>query len=99
MVSGQPAPRKAFTEAAEDIRDFGQSTPRLKHAVQVIAMNVVESQEVLDAVRTMVGGTPSNRAASSRPGHTALRPDLQRSPLVEAQHDGPRWATPVEAPD
>jgi hypothetical protein len=92
----QAATRIAFAESAEGIHDLGQSTPRLKHSVQVIAMDIVESQKVLDAVGPMVGGTAADRATLPRPGNTTHGPDLQGPPLVEAQHHGSRRAVLVE---
>jgi hypothetical protein len=72
----KPPTRIAFAEAAEDIHDFGQPTAWLKYSVQIIAMNVVESQEVLDPVGTTVGCAPTNRAVLFRPGNATHRPDL-----------------------
>jgi hypothetical protein len=95
----QPAPRIALAEAPEGIHDLCQSAPRFKYAIEVIAMHIVEGEEVLDAVRATIGGTHPNRALLFRPGHPAHRADLQRSPLVEAQHHCSRRASPVKAPD
>ena len=49
------ASRVALEQASECIHDFGQTTQRLKYPVEVIAMNVVEGQEVFDAVRAVAG--------------------------------------------
>jgi hypothetical protein len=53
----QRAARKALTEAPECIAHLIYAAPRSEETIEVVAMDIIESQEVLDAMRTMVGGT------------------------------------------
>jgi hypothetical protein len=53
----QRAAWKTLTETPEGIAYLLYAAPRPEETVEVVAMDIIESQEVLDAMRTMVGGT------------------------------------------
>src|ERR1044071_6820969 len=62
-------------------------------------MDVIEGQEVLDSMRTMVGGAHAHRTTLSGPGHATHRPHLQGPPLIKADYDASRRAAAVELSD
>jgi hypothetical protein len=62
-------------------------------------VDVVEAEEVLDALGSVVGGSHAMRPAAWRPRHPADGPHFERSPLVEADDRRARGARPVERTD
>ena len=88
----QALPRVAFTQLAERLADFGDATARAKNAVQVIAVDVVEGEEMFDPVGTLVGSSHAYRTALPGPRYAAAGADFQWSPLVEADHSSARRA-------
>ena len=62
-------------------------------------MDVVESEEMLDSVGAMVGGSHANGPATLRPRHAAHRTHFQGPPLVEADYRSTRRAGAVESAD
>jgi hypothetical protein len=89
----------AASQPAEDLAYLFDAAMPFKHTIQVIAVNVVEGQKVLDSVGSVIGGAPADRTLGRRPRGSAHGTDLQRAPLVEAQHDRPSGAVAVELLD
>src|SRR5436305_83447 len=70
--------------------DHALATP--KHAVETVGMDIVEAEELLDAVPAVVGGTPAPRLSAAGPGDAADGTDFQRPPFVEADYGRARRA-------
>src|SRR5215469_2307916 len=70
-----------------------------KEPAQAVGVDIVEAEELLGALPPMIGGPHALRPTPRRPAHASQGLELQRSPLVEADHRRPRRARPVELVD
>lgn len=95
----QALPRVAFAQLAERLADLGDATTRAEDAVQVIAVDIVEGEEMLDPVGTLVGSAHAYRSVLPDPRYAARWTDFQWSPLVEADHNSARRADAIEPTD
>ena len=91
--------RVAFTQFAERLADFRDASPRAKNAIQVIAVDIVEGEEMFDPVGTLIGGAHAYRPVLPGPRYAAGGADFQWSPLVEADHNSVRRAGAVSPTD
>jgi hypothetical protein len=89
----------AAPQSAEDLAHFFDAAMRFKHAIEVVAVDVVERQKILDSVGPVIGGAHADRALGLGPRGPAHGADFQRAPFVEAQHGGPLGASAVESLD
>jgi hypothetical protein len=92
-------PWVAFAQLAERLADFGDATARAEDPVQVIAMDIVEGEEMLDPMGALVGSPHAHRPIFFRPRYAARRADFQWPPLVEADHNSAWRADSIEASD
>src|SRR5215470_3520092 len=62
-------------------------------------MDIVEAEELLDAMPAMVRRAPPSRPPAAGPSDAADRANFQRAPFVEADYGRARRALPIEAAD
>jgi hypothetical protein len=89
----------AAPQTTEDLAYLFDATMPFKHTIQVVAVDVVESQKVLDSVGPVIGSAHAHRTLGRRPRRSAHGTDFQRAPLVEAQYNRPSGAVAVEPLD
>ena len=63
----QSLARIAFAQFAKGVDDFGHAAARSENPVEVIGRDILEAQEMFDAVRAVIGGAPPQRSAFLRP--------------------------------
>src|SRR4030095_9098952 len=86
-------------EATEGFAHLAHAFAASKHPVETVGMDIVEAQELFDAVAAMVGRAPAHGLAAAGPGDASDRTDFQRPPFVEADYGRARRASPIEPPD
>ena len=87
-----PEPSKGFADLAHAL-----ATP--EHAIETVGLDIVEAEELLDAMPAMVRRAPPLRPPAAGPSDAADRADFQRAPFVEADYGRARRALPIEAAD
>jgi hypothetical protein len=86
-------------ESPEGVAHLAHAFAAPKHPVEAVGVDIVEAQELLDALAAMVGRAPTPRLAAAGPGDATDRADLQRSPFIEADYGRARRALPIEPTD
>jgi len=95
----QAPPRITGPEPAKGLAHLADALAPPKHPIETVGVDVVEAEELLDAVPAMIGRAPAPRLPAAGPGHAADRPDFQRAPFVEADYGRARRALPIELTD
>lgn len=86
-------------EPSKGVAHLDDTLATPKHAVETVGMDVVEAQELFDAVPAMVGRAAAPGLPAAGPGDAADRANFQRTPFVEADYGRARRALPIEPPD
>ena len=86
----------AAPQPAEHVAHLFNAAVLYKHTIEIIAVNVIEGEEVLHSVGPVIGGARADGTLGRCPRGSAHGTDFQRAPLVETQHGGPLRALTVE---
>src|SRR5262249_900046 len=89
----------AGAEASKGLAHLADPLAAPKHTIEAVGVNIVEAQELLDAVPAMVGRAPAPRLPAAGPGDAAEGADFQWTPFVEAHYGRTRRAVPIEPAD
>ena len=81
----QLAGRGAGASPTDNLAHLQHAATRARDSGDVVAMDVIEDEEVLDAVRAVVGGAHALRAFDLGPGGDSHRTHSHRAPFVETQ--------------
>jgi len=82
----EPAARIAAAQTVEGLGEVQDAFATPEHAAEAARVDVVEAETVLDAVQPPIGCPHAVRTPLHGPGPAAQRFQLQRPPLVEADH-------------
>src|SRR5262249_38518750 len=86
-------------EPPEGLADVDHPFAAPKDPIEAVGMDIVEAEELLDALPPMIGRTPADRLAAASPGYPANGAHFQRPPFVEADYGRARRALPIELTD
>src|SRR5215471_9766168 len=89
----------AGAEASKGLAHLADPLAAPKHTIEAVGVNIVEAQELLDAVPAMVGRAPAPRLPAAGPRAAAEGADFQWTPFVEAHYGRTRRAVPIEPAD
>src|SRR4030095_14276989 len=67
-------------EATEGFAHLAHAFAASKHPVETVGMDIVEAQELFDAVAAMVGRAPAHGLAAAGPGDAPARTDFPTAP-------------------